>query len=361
MRAHPKPFARRRHIRIILLHRRCNPSLLIQHPRSAAAAKELAGAASTGTTDTNTSAVAPLVNIQIDCGKHYREQALRWFPTYGVAQIDGVVLTHCHADAILGMDDLRCMQRWTPKAGTPLSRVNATSSSTAGERGSPEAWKATPIQIYVGDRHVDTVKGVFPYLVPTFNPPPPHTLLVQRRGGMALAGDEGTSEGGGEGLPPPPPPPPPPKVARFVASMEWTTVSDFERFSVCGLEMTALPLWHGKDYLCNGYAFGTVNKVVYLSDVSEIPPDTLKYVVRAVYIGFIAPNSVLLDGGCGCIFVLGSLPRSQPAPHLFLTLFYHPLPLALSPSTCTCTAFMSSSRLCLYSPPPPSPHLHEGI
>ncbi|SHO78510.1 Uncharacterized protein MSYG_2857 [Malassezia sympodialis ATCC 42132] len=48
--------------------------------------------------------------ILIDCGKSFYESALRYFPRYGLRRIDAVLLTHGHADAILGLDDLRS---WT--------------------------------------------------------------------------------------------------------------------------------------------------------------------------------------------------------------------------------------------------------
>ncbi|ESQ48619.1 hypothetical protein EUTSA_v10021012mg [Eutrema salsugineum] len=46
-------------------------------------------------------------NILIDCGKFFYHSALRWFPTFGIRTLDAVVITHSHADAIGGLDDLR--------------------------------------------------------------------------------------------------------------------------------------------------------------------------------------------------------------------------------------------------------------
>ncbi|KAL9463789.1 hypothetical protein AB3S75_001568 [Citrus x aurantiifolia] len=46
-------------------------------------------------------------NILIDAGKFFYHSALHWFPAYGIRTIDAVIITHSHADAIGGLDDLR--------------------------------------------------------------------------------------------------------------------------------------------------------------------------------------------------------------------------------------------------------------
>ncbi len=46
-------------------------------------------------------------NIVVDVGKFFWESALEWFVRYRVPNIDAVVLTHAHADAVGGLDSLR--------------------------------------------------------------------------------------------------------------------------------------------------------------------------------------------------------------------------------------------------------------
>lgn len=46
-------------------------------------------------------------NVVIDVGKFFWHSAIDWFPKYQVPTIDAVVLTHAHADAAGGLDDLR--------------------------------------------------------------------------------------------------------------------------------------------------------------------------------------------------------------------------------------------------------------
>ncbi|KNA03935.1 hypothetical protein SOVF_204450, partial [Spinacia oleracea] len=80
-----------------------------------------------------------LRNVLIDAGKFFYHSALRWFPTYGIRTLDAVIITHSHADAIGGLDDLR---DWT----------NNVQPS---------------IPIYVANRDFEVMKKTHYYLVDT--------------------------------------------------------------------------------------------------------------------------------------------------------------------------------------------------
>ena len=83
--------------------------------------------------------------LLIDCGKTFYESALTWFLEYDVKTIDAVLITHGHADAMMGMDDLRM---WT--AG---GRIQLQPS----------------VPIYLDKSTFEVVDRCFPYLTDTVN------------------------------------------------------------------------------------------------------------------------------------------------------------------------------------------------
>lgn len=91
----------------------------------------------------NTSALIRInqSNIIIDCGKTFYESVVNTAPVYKLGKIDGLLLTHGHADAILGLDDLR---GWTMNGRVQKS-----------------------INVYLNQETFETVKTTFPYLVDT--------------------------------------------------------------------------------------------------------------------------------------------------------------------------------------------------
>lgn len=77
--------------------------------------------------------------VIIDVGKTFQVAAIEWFPKYGLREIDAVLITHAHADAMNGLDDLR---GWTLRAAIQQH-----------------------IDVYVSNETFRDVERAFPYLV----------------------------------------------------------------------------------------------------------------------------------------------------------------------------------------------------
>jgi phosphoribosyl 1,2-cyclic phosphodiesterase len=155
---------------------------------------------------------AKLVNVLVDCGKTFREAALRVLAPRRIDSLHSVVLTHDHSDAVLGLDDLREF------------------SSNHDKKGD----NVPPIEVYADARTLKSMERVFPYL---------HSVS---------------------------------KAQSWVASIDWKEFKPMEPFQVAGISIVPLPLEHGRNYICFGFSFTTaIGKVVYLSDVSNIPSETM--------------------------------------------------------------------------------------
>lgn len=66
-------------------------------------------------------------HLLVDCGKTFEEAVRRHFGDLNIKGVNAVLLTHGHADAILGLDSLREVQlarepanQWVLKAKTPI-------------------------------------------------------------------------------------------------------------------------------------------------------------------------------------------------------------------------------------------------
>ena len=149
-------------------------------------------------------------------GKTFRESAIRWFPIYDISNIDAVILTHGHADAIFGLDDLR---------------------STKFMSNNPQ-----PINVYQSPECQVVTSRVFDYLYPK-----------RRQGEFALT--------------------------RFVSNINWITIFPFQIFQATdGFNFLPIPIKHGEDLDCMGYLFGHEHKVCYLSDISRMPENVLQII-----------------------------------------------------------------------------------
>ena len=173
---------------------RCNPSLLIKYRHKSNDDEQV---------------------LIIDVGKTFREAAVRWFPRHDITKVDAILLTHGHADAFFGLDDVRSIQEH-----------NVTGA-------------LKPMDVYLTEETQITVKRMFSYLFP--KPPSKKDEFV-----------------------------------RCVSNINWNSMFHYEKFSpLTGLDVTPIPVMHGEDMECTGFIFGKKDVIVYLSDISRMIPKTL--------------------------------------------------------------------------------------
>jgi len=136
----------------------------------------------------------------VDCGPDFRYQAL----TYGINDIDTVLLTHAHADHTAGIDDLRAYYMI----------------------------KHHPINLY-GD--ADTIENIRERFAYCFIPPPAHTTVPQLNLHEVIQGNS-------------------------------FTIGTDDKVAIMPIKIR-----HNSQYIL-GYRIGNF---AYLSDVSEIPEESL--------------------------------------------------------------------------------------
>ncbi|KAL0592504.1 hypothetical protein ABG067_000068 [Albugo candida] len=166
-------------------------------------------------------------NILIDCGKTFRQASLRLFPKLQIDTIDAILLTHDHADAIFGLDDIREVQSFHEEID-PITKESLKVSSGA-------------LPVFCNKETQRQIETKFPYLCQSEN-----------------------------------------LSARWVAQISFSLALPLQRLSVHGCDFVPIPVLHGDDYYAYGYVFGfEVGKCfVYISDVSHVPPQTMQYLVN---------------------------------------------------------------------------------
>ncbi|KAI9344667.1 beta-lactamase-like protein [Obelidium mucronatum] len=173
-------------------------------------------------------------NILIDVGKTFYTAALQWFPFYGITQIDAVFITHGHADAVMGLDDLR---QWTLK------------SDTQPERGPIQE----SIPIYLNKEAMAVIAGAFPYLVDRSR---------ATGGGQIAALDFHVFDGEQSG-----------EVVEFTE--EGYSVLNIEELRVIPFEVEHGTV-KGQPYYCLGFK---LPGITYISDANRIP-DRAKQLIK---------------------------------------------------------------------------------
>mmetsp|Transcript_25731 Transcript_25731/g.76012 ORF Transcript_25731/g.76012 Transcript_25731/m.76012 type:complete len:433 (-) Transcript_25731:1258-2556(-) len=239
-------------------------------------------------------------HVQIDCGKTFRDTCLRVYSEHGVTWLDALLLTHDHADAVFGLDELRSLQPVEPGTFRILSSITCfcdRRTLTRMRHAFPYLFKkraAAPLRLNFADlcQCCELDLEPLPARPGTLAPVPGGpadgpAVSIAAAAVIAAAPAAASSSGGaprqmavagGGSLDGAAAPPPAPAVRRFVASIEWVSFGDaFEvaELDVVGLAVTALPVLHGADYTCYGFAFGPPQeRVVYLSDYTALLPQT---------------------------------------------------------------------------------------
>ena len=221
---------------------RGNPSLMIVHQNDDAMDGTLSSDA-TKRNDANPNG-KPFKTVVIDVGKTFTENALRWMPRHGLKSIDAIVLTHEHMDAIAGLDDLRGCQRLPTKNH---------------KTGYPDQ---TPLPVFLSRTVLTALKSQFFYLFPKERSDVEKDDKKEEH--VASAGETALPNGT--------------TIRRHVSKLEFCVVESFRPFVAAGLRMIPLPVMHGEDLVCNGYAFtlngrknnGIGTSVVYVSCTSRL-------------------------------------------------------------------------------------------
>eukprot|EP01064_Diplonema_japonicum_P021757 TRINITY_DN31325_c0_g1_i1.p1 TRINITY_DN31325_c0_g1~~TRINITY_DN31325_c0_g1_i1.p1 ORF type:complete len:370 (+),score=76.96 TRINITY_DN31325_c0_g1_i1:55-1110(+) len=185
-------------------------------------------------------------NIIVDMGKTFREASMRLFKDIGAQYIDAVLLTHFHADATLGLDDLRDYQRVVVKADV--------------DKKIPARLACTPV--YCDKTTFSHLQNVFPYL-------------------MAGAGNSEPKKK---------------EDVRFVSNVSWTQYNSFfDRFKLKGLDVATFPVVHGNACTSVGYDFTSPEaRFVYISDVSEIPKKSDEHILAGAPIDVLVIDALFL-------------------------------------------------------------------
>lgn len=173
--------------------------------------------------------------IIVDAGKTMRDACMRILPKHDIHEVNGIFLTHGHADAMMGLDDVRDLQH--------AEQVTIEDPHNPGCMTSGFRILSGCLPIYLTDETMEVVKGAFSYLTNE-----PRYLNKELN-----------------------------VLERRVAYLKFNIIKDTEEVLVAGMRVKCFPVWHGGTYVSLGFSFGKDGEFVYISDVKIIPEETWKY------------------------------------------------------------------------------------
>jgi len=145
-------------------------------------------------------------HILIDMGKTFRESAIKYFEKFNISSVDSIIITHPHADAFGGLDDVRDV----------TDRIPGKS--------------AKPVKCYVDSQTIAKVKVSFPYLFPELRNPYGPTAI---------------------------------------GTLDPVIIENFCPFNIIDLNIIPIPLWHGLHTTCLGFSISQQEldtQLIYFSD-----------------------------------------------------------------------------------------------
>jgi phosphoribosyl 1,2-cyclic phosphodiesterase len=209
--------------------------------------------------------------ILIDAGKTMRDACMKQLYKHAIEQVDGIVLTHGHADAMLGLDDVRDFQ----KAERHVFEN--------GDIGCRVVSGALPI--YAHGETLKVVGQCFSYLLnkPEFF--------------------EGTDI-----------------LKRRVAYLDFREIEPRSHIEICGMPIECFPVYHGGTYISLGFSIGAEGELVYISDVKIIPDATFEYLqslksIKLLVLDVLSPDGIYSH--LGLREALDIVDRLKPMRTLF--------------------------------------------
>jgi phosphoribosyl 1,2-cyclic phosphodiesterase len=173
--------------------------------------------------------------VIVDVGKTMRDGALSLLTKHNIVDISGILLTHGHADAIFGLDDVRDLQLCQSE---DVPDPNNESGFVTGFR-----LVSGVLPIYLNRETMTTVSSVFGYLTGEHQWLDKERKILQRR----------------------------------VACLDFNVIESTSTLDIHGLSVRCFPVYHGGTYISLGFSFGREGEFVYISDVKIIPATTMAY------------------------------------------------------------------------------------